>query len=450
MAGLIAQSSITVLIGMGLSGRSAARYLTKLGRAFVWLDTREIPPGLDDILREFPNVNYELGELNGETLLCASEIVVSPGVPLSTPAIASAIEAGISVLGDVELFCRDVKAPVIAITGSNAKSTVTTLVGEMAAAAGKHVLVGGNIGVPVLDLLCEAPAELYVLELSSFQLETVTQLNADVATILNISEDHMDRYDSLAQYHLAKQRICFGAKTIVINRHDPLTEPPLAQGVVQLSFGLNRPDRGGFGVIMKGGVEQLAFEFKALMPVSEIKMIGRHNVMNALAALALGYGAGLPMEPMLQTLKTFCGLPHRCELVAQSDDVSFYNDSKGTNVGATLAAIEGLKAAHGKIVLIAGGVGKGADFAPLKATIDTLRGLVLIGADGSKIAEQFDGELPTHYAQSMLDAVQKAQSLAVSGDAILLSPACASFDMFKGFEDRGEHFVAAVKEVLSD
>lgn len=449
MVNLIAQSNVTVLVGMGMTGQSAARYLTNAGRPFVWVDTREAPPALDSVRSQFPTANIELGELQEETLLAAAEIIVSPGVPLSNPAIENAVAEGIPVLGDIELFLREVKAPVIAITGSNAKSTVTTLLGEMAKTAGKQVLVGGNIGVPVLDLLQQPAAELYVLELSSFQLESVNKLNADVSTVLNVSEDHMDRYDSFAQYYMAKQRVYFGARKVVVNREDPLTAPPLAEGVEQFSFGLNAPDRHGFGVISKAGQECLAFEFKALMPIDDIKMPGRHNVANALAALALGHAVGLPMEPMLQTLTEFSGLPHRCQWVAESGGSNYYNDSKGTNVGATLAALKGLKKANSKIVLIAGGVGKGADFSPLKTAAEGLRAVVVIGQDGNKIAEQFETLVPTFSARNMAEAVELAAQQAQAGDDVLLSPACASFDMYKGFEDRGEHFVQVVKEVVA-
>lgn len=449
MVNLIAQSNVIVLVGMGMTGQSAARYLTNLERPFVWVDTRETPPALDSVRAQFPDANIELGDLKEDTLLAASEIIVSPGVPLSNPVIQKAISAGIPVLGDIELFLREVKAPVIAITGSNAKSTVTTLVGEMAKAAGKKVLIGGNIGVPVLDLLLQPAVELYVLELSSFQLESVNKLNAEVSTVLNVSEDHMDRYDSFAQYYMAKQRVYFGARKVVINREDPLTSPPLAEGVKQFSFGLNVPDRDGFGVIVKGGQEYLAFEFKALMPSSDIKMPGRHNIANALAALALGHAVGLPMEPMLQTLTHFPGLPHRCQWVAEKAGVNFYNDSKGTNVGATLAALNGLQKDSGKIVLIAGGVGKGADFSSLKDAEDGLRSVVVIGQDGAQIAEQFEGLLPTFSARTMREAVELASQQAEAGDDVLLSPACASFDMYKGFEDRGDHFVQVVKEVVA-
>ncbi|MGH1373832.1 MAG: UDP-N-acetylmuramoyl-L-alanine--D-glutamate ligase [Cellvibrionaceae bacterium] len=449
MTQLIAKNNVSVLIGTGLSGRSAARYLQANNQLFVWLDTREKPPALTEIEAEFPSVDLELGPLNIDTLLSASQIIVSPGVSLATPEIAQAKKAGIEVVGDVELFLRQAKAPVVAITGSNAKSTVTSLVGQMAEDAGINVAVGGNIGIPVLDLLQEKDAELYVLELSSFQLETVEQVNAEVATVLNVCEDHMDRYDSLFHYHLAKQRVYYGAKTVVTNREDPLTVPPIAEGVKQVSFGLNQPDRHGFGILQKGGEDWLAFEFKPLMACSKIRMPGRHNIANALSALALGYVVNIPMESMLKTLTTFSGLPHRCEWIAESDGVKYFNDSKGTNVGATLAAIHGLACGNKKIVLIAGGVGKGADFSPLCEAAEDLRCAVLIGEDAQKIAEVLKSKCDIKFAASMGEAVALSKSVALAGDTVLLSPACASFDMFDGFEARGKAFVGAVQELLA-
>jgi len=447
---LIANSNIVAVIGMGVTGRSVARYLLSVHQPFVWMDTRVSPPNIDSILTEFTGVHVELGPLKAETLSASSEIIVSPGLNLTDPAIEEAKRQGISIIGDIDLYLRVNTAKVIAITGSNAKSTVTKMVGEMVEADGKTVAVGGNIGTPVLDLLLEGQKDIAVLELSSFQLESISALNADVATVLNVSEDHMDRYESLPFYHRAKQRVYFGAKNIVVNRADALTRPPLSDHVKEYSFGLNAPDRNGFGLLKVAGEEFLAHEFKALMPVKELSLPGRHNIENALSALALGYAAGLSLEAMLSTLRTFKGLQHRCDKVAQFNQVSFYNDSKGTNVGATLAALTGLKDTSGKIVLIAGGVGKGADFTPLKKSFGELRALILMGEDAQLIAKVAQPEIETvYFAKSMLDAVKQSVDLAHQNDTVLLSPACASFDMFKNFEERGDAFVAAVKQVLT-
>jgi len=445
---MIATSKVKAVIGTGITGLSVARFLVRQQQAFVLLDTRAVPPNIEAVQAEFPHVRVECGELNADTLLACDEIIVSPGVAIATPAIAQAQAAGIPVVGDIELFARFAKAPIVAITGSNAKSTVTTLVGEMAAAAGIKVAVGGNLGTPALDLLDDA-VELYVMELSSFQLETVTKLNAKVATILNISADHLDRYADMRAYILAKLRVYFGAEHIVVNRNDVLTHPPLAAGVKPVYFG-GKADFGSFGLIDDDGSIYLAKNLTRLMPASELQIRGKHNVDNALAALALGDAAGIPMDAMIATLKTFRGLRHRCEFVAQKNGVEFYNDSKGTNIGATLAAIQGLARSPAQLIVIAGGEGKGQDFTELKPVLakNTCQ-LVLIGRDAPVIATAVGDVAPVSFASSLKDAIAKAYALANSGDAVLLSPACASFDMFKNYEDRGEKFCMAVKELIA-
>lgn len=448
MSQMIATSKIKAIIGTGITGLSVARFLAAQQQAFILLDTRSSPPNLEQVKREFPTVSIECGELNPNTLLACDEIIVSPGIAVATPAIEQARAAGIPVVGDIELFVRYAKAPIVAITGSNAKSTVTTLVGEMAKTAGIHVAVGGNLGTPALELLDDA-VELYVMELSSFQLETVTKLNAKVATILNISADHLDRYENMRAYILAKLRVYFGAETIVVNRNDLLTHPPLAAGVKPIYFG-GRADFGGFGLIQRDGVEWLAKNLTPLMAASELKIRGRHNVDNALAALALGDAAAIPMDAMLATLKTFSGLRHRCEFVAEKNAVEFYNDSKGTNIGATLAAISGLARDPHQLIVILGGEGKGQDFTELTPALRAINSrVVLIGRDAPVIEQAISSATPTVYADSMVDAVNKAFALANAGDAVLLSPACASFDMFKNYEDRGEKFCSAVRELCA-
>lgn len=451
MTQLIATNSITAIVGLGVTGLSVARFLEREGRTFVMLDSRENPPQLQAFLTEFPTAAIELGPLNIETLCAASDIVLSPGLALTDPAIQAALAAKVPVVGDIDLFAKNAKAPIIAITGSNAKSTVTTLVGLMAERAGINVGVGGNIGIPALDLLQGDGHDLYVLELSSFQLETTKRLAAKVATILNVSLDHMDRYDGLPQYHGAKQRIYFGAEQVVVNRADALTQPPLMDNVPRTSFGLNNADFKQFGVSKQDDGDYLSWQFQPLLAISELKIRGSHNVENALAALALGKAAGIPMDAMLETLRDFSGLAHRCQWLANINDVDYYNDSKGTNVGATLAAIDGLAAADSKLILIAGGVGKGADFKPLANSLAKhCRALVLIGADANKIAEITPANVTVEFADSLPDAIDAAARLAQSGDSILLSPACASFDMFSGFEQRGDVFAEKVKSLAGE
>lgn len=442
---LISTDKQRIIVGLGVTGLSVARYLAGRDLPFAVCDTRTNPPGLDKLKRFAPMADLYLGELDARLLSSADELIINPGIALSTPAIQVALQSGAKAIGDIELFAREADAPVIAITGSNAKSTVTTLVGLMAEKAGRRVAVGGNIGTPALDLL-DQKADLYVLELSSFQLETTDALNAEVATVLNISEDHMDRYADLAAYHLAKHRIFRGARQLVVNRDDTLTRPLVADSLPCWSFGLGQPDFKGFGLIEQDGEKQLAFEFKALMPISELKIRGAHNQSNALAALALGHAVGLPMAAMLDALREFSGLPHRCQWVGQHAGVDYYNDSKATNVGAALAAIEGFgRELQGRQVLIAGGDGKGADFSALVEPISQhCRAVVLLGRDADRLQQVLDGHVQLQRVANLEEAVLAAASLAQPGDAVLLSPACASLDMFSNFEERGRLFAAAV------
>jgi len=448
VAQLIATSKLKAVIGTGITGLSVARFLARQRQPFVLLDTRDAPPALDAVRAEFPQVLIETGALNKDTLLLADEIIVSPGLSIEDPAIQAAKAAGIPIVGDIELFLREAKAPVVAITGSNAKSTVTTLVGEMAKTAGLNVAVGGNLGTPALDLLND-DVELYVMELSSFQLETVTRVNAKVATILNVSADHLDRYPDMRAYHAAKLKVYFGAENIVYNRKDILTQPPLAQGARPITFG-GAAEFNHFGLLEQDGETWLAWQFEPLLRTGELKMAGGHNVDNALAALALGRAAGISQTAMLDTLKTFRGLPHRCEWVARKGEVDFYNDSKGTNVGATVAALQGLARKPASLVLIAGGDGKGAAFDDLlpavKGVVSTV---VLIGRDAALIEAAVKPAVAVEHASSMSDAVNKAFAAAKAGDAVLLSPACASLDMFKNYGDRGEQFCNAVEALPS-
>lgn len=434
-----------VVVGLGKTGLSCARYLRRGNVPFVAVDTRAEPPGIAEFRREFPDVRLECGELNADTLCNAGTLVMSPGVDLRTPAVRQAISRGVKITGDIDLFAQAIDAPLVAITGSNAKSTVVTLVGEMAKAAGLRTAVAGNIGTPVLDLLNGEPYEIYVLELSSFQLETTTNLNAAVATVLNMSPDHMDRYDSMQAYHRAKHRIFQGARHVVVNRDDALTRPLLPATVKVSSFGVGPEDSRDFAVIEHDGAPHLAHERQPLLAVSELKIFGRHNVANALAALALGRAAGLAWEPMLETLRTFPGLPHRCQWVATVNGVRWYNDSKGTNVGASVAAIVGL-GSTGRVVLLAGGVGKGQKFDELAPVMKRYGKLaILFGEDAEAIALVLRDVVPVLHAGSLQDAVALAHAQAGEGELVLLSPACASFDMFDNYEHRGRVFVDAVE-----
>lgn len=452
MTDLIASSELTAVIGMGATGMSVARYLKETNQRFIMLDTRQAPPNLERFKQEFAGIPCELGDLSPEILSQTSRIVLSPGISVREAAIQGAQAGGVPVVGDIQLFADHIKEPLIAITGSNGKSTVTTLVGEMLKAAGKQVAVGGNLGTPALDLLSsKEKVDCYVLELSSFQLETTAQLNAEVATVLNVSADHMDRYRGLPDYHAAKQRVYLGAKKIVINRDDPLTQPPLGSDVTVYSFGLGRPDLKQFGLIEEEDEVYLAFGLDKLIAASELKLVGRHNLANALAALAIGHAVGIAMASMLETLRSFTGLPHRCQWVGSKEGVEFFNDSKGTNIGATVAALQGLADWKGRIVLIAGGEGKGADFRELGESMQgTVKALVTIGKDGPQMQAAAEKcGVQSISAGSMKEAVKQAFGKAEKGDLVLLSPACASFDMFSSYSDRGNCFIAAVGEVMS-
>lgn len=450
MSQLIASSKNIIVVGLGVTGLSVARYLYQTDKPFIVVDNREQPPMLAQLRQECPGAKFLLGEFKEDDFIHADQLILSPGLSRQEPAIAKAIAAGVDVIGDIELFAAAAKAPVVAITGSNGKTTVTSLLAAMAEAANIRVKVGGNLGTPALDLL-DDEAELYILELSSFQLESTRSLGAEVATVLNVTADHMDRYASMAVYHQAKQRIYFGAKNVVANRDDFLTQPPVADEVKRVTFGMNEPDLKDYGLRQEGGVTYLAHGLKNLLPVTEVALPGKHNLANALAALALGDAVNIPQEAMLHSLKTFAGLPHRCQLVARKNDVVFVNDSKATNVGAAMAALQGLVAAGGNnIVLIAGGDGKGADFSPLRNVfLKSLRALVVIGRDGDKLAALVADVLPVHSAPDMTNAVAKASAVAKAGDTVLLSPACASFDMFDDYQDRGNQFIDAVEKLCA-
>lgn len=441
-----------VVVGMGKTGLSCARYLHSRGLDFSVVDSRDAPPLLAEFRAEFPALVLHTGGFDAELLSRADEIILSPGVPPKDPAISAAVERGASLLGDIELFYHEAQAPIVAITGTNAKSTVTTLVGRMAEAAGLRTACGGNLGTPALDLI--APGiELYVLELSSFQLETVVEFRADVAAMLNLAPDHMDRYATLQEYHRAKQRIFKGARSVVFNRDDAMTRPLVGPATRQFSFGLSEPDLGQFGLLRGAdGAEYLAFGAQRLMRVDELAVKGRHNVANSLAAMAVAHAAGIPLEVQCEVLRHYRGLPHRCQHVGAVADIDFFDDSKGTNVAAAVAALRGLGAGRqGKVVLIAGGLAKESDFSPLAEELSRSgRAAVLIGTAAEQLEDALAGVVPTLRAASMEEAVAMARDAALPGDAVLLSPACASFDMFRNYEERGQVFASAVRALQSE
>jgi len=424
-----------VILGLGKTGLSCVNYFLRKGITPIVLDTRQNPPGRNELPA---SVELLTGPWDESRLLCADLIVSSPGIALSTPALQKALQAGIEIIGDIELFVREAKAPVVAITGSNGKSTVTTLVGEMAQEAGIPVGVGGNIGTPALDLLL-SPASLYVLELSSFQLETTHSLRAAAATILNLSEDHMDRYDGMDDYLAAKRKIYEGAEKIVCNRDDKATLP--MSGSVWQSFGL---DADSYGRVSKDGALFLAVHGEPVMSAGELHIVGAHNQMNALAAMALSDAVGIPQAAQLAVLRRFTGLPHRCQFVREHEGIRWINDSKATNVGSTLAAVAGIaESVKGKLILIAGGQGKGQDFSPLQALLGHyIQHMICFGQDAAILAELGS---QTEIVADLPAAVTRAKQLASQGDWVLLAPACASLDMFKNFEARGEQFAKLVE-----
>jgi len=440
----------SVVVGIGKTGASCLRYLMKRGIPVSATDSRRAPPGLQELGPAAQGLDLRLGGFDLSLLEEASQLVISPGVSLQEPIAAAARERGIEILGDVELFARAVRAPVIGITGTNGKSTVTSLVARMAAAAGRRVLAGGNLGPPALDLLEQPMPDLYVLELSSFQLDTTTSLRPQAAVVLNVSADHMDRYASVTQYADAKARIFSAAATIVLNADDALVARMAdAHRHLQtriVTFSVERTDTD-FSLLRQGISSAdpqiwLARRGEKLMDLARLKIQGLHNAANALAALALGEAAGLPMDAMCEALESFPGLPHRSAWVADIGGVRYVDDSKGTNVGATLAAVSGMP---GPLVMILGGEGKGQDFMPLAAAFrGKVRHAVLIGKDAPALAAALSGVCSTETADSMQAAVGAAYACARAGDTVLLSPACASLDMFRDYGHRGDVFAAAV------
>lgn len=443
-------SGDTVVMGLGKTGMACINFLVKNNVSVRVMDNRPTPPGLTKFKEKFPQIPILTGSFDAALLAQAAEIIISPGLSRQEPALAQALAKNIPIISEIELFARYVNAPVVAITGSNGKSTVTTLLGEMAKQAGWRVQIGGNLGTPALELLCTPAPDLYILELSSFQLESTYSLNPQAAVVLNISEDHMDRYANLAEYIAAKQKIYQGDGTVIFNADDAhVVAMRPSEPRRSLSFSVHK--KSDFRVCKHQGERYFARANKnsitPLLATKDMLLQGAMMRANALAALALGDAVGLDMSAMLKALQTFRGLRHRCAWVAHKKGVDWFNDSKGTNVGATIAAIQSLEK-PGQIILIAGGEGKDADFTPLATVVaQHCRAVVLIGRDAPLIAEVLAEQVPIHFAPNMAEAVSQAATLAHPGDAILLSPACASFDMFNNYEHRGEVFEAAVKQL---
>ena len=431
-----------LIVGLGVTGLSVAKYLSRLGFNFAVVDSRDSPPALKEFTEQMPDVPIFTGRFNEEAFQVASHLVISPGVALTEPAIAQAVLNGSVILGDIDLFACSTTAPIVAITGSNGKSTVTTMLGEMAKAAGKLVGVGGNLGIAALDLL-ETPADLFILELSSFQLERTTALNAAAATVLNVSVDHLDRHRDMNEYAGAKQRIFDGNGAMVINADDARVNAMRRKGRRTYVFSIKQA--ADFTLAKIEGVECLVYGGRKLMALSELRLEGRHNAANALAALALGIAVGLNPDAMCDALMRFRGLPHRMQRVAKMHDVIWINDSKATNIGACAAALQGCER---KVVLLAGGDAKGADMSELRPVVrEKVKSVVLMGKDADLIERALMGCVPVYHAQNMRDAVRIAADLAEPGDAVLLSPSCSSLDQYKNYQERGEKFTKAVLEL---
>lgn len=462
--GLDRKTTRVLVVGLGKTGYSIARFLAARGIPFAVADTREQPPNLAELRETLPDAGVFLGGFRSEAFSAATHLIVSPGVALDVPEIAAAVRRGARALGDLDLFACVARAPIVAITGANGKSTVTTLLGLMAEADGKKVKVGGNLGTPMLDLL-DDEAELYVLELSSFQLERSGLLEPAAATVLNISPDHMDRYPDLQAYADAKARIFKGDGVRVLNRDDPMVAA-MADAGRCVWFGVEKQVVSGewsvvseesaftnhsplttnhYSVSLIDGEEWLIRQGEPLLKSCEVRIQGRHNIANALAAAALGDAVGLSPESMVATLKQFPGLDHRMQWVAEFDGVAWINDSKATNVGACMAALAGLDR---PAVLIAGGDGKGADFNLLRSVVaEKVRAAVLMGKDAPLLEEALRDVIPLVRVENMKQAVQAARDLAQPGDAVLLAPACASLDQYKDYQERGRMFAEAARSL---
>ncbi len=436
--GLVPKSTKVLIVGIGQTGLSAARFLMQMSIPFAMVDSRDNPPMNRELLTEMPDTPVCIGGFDDAAFAIATHVLVSPGVSLLEPVIQEALGKGVHLISDIDLFACSVTAPIVAITGSNGKSTVTTMLGKMAEADGKKVAVGGNLGVPALDLLVQE-AELYVLELSSFQLERTENLEVAAATVLNVTEDHFDRYSGVTEYTEAKQKIFNGRGVMVLNADDPIVIGMIESDREVLTFGLKYSSDFYWNIekncLAEGG--------DCLMFVKDLPLFGTHNIANALAAWGLGRAIGLSDIAMQKALKRFQGLEHRMQSVAEINGVTWVNDSKATNVGACVAALKGVDR---KVVLIAGGDAKGADMRGLAPIIkDKVKAVVLMGKDAKLIRQIVDKTVLVKSAASIQEAVEIASGLARTSDCVLLSPACASLDQFENYQERGRLFTEAVK-----
>jgi len=446
-AGLIATTEQRMVLGLGVTGCSVARWWRSQGLPFKAADTRSEFADLPEVRAALADTETYFGDLEHSIIDGVSELVVSPGIALNHPLVERARAQGTRIIGDIDLFMRQARAPVIGITGSNGKTTVTELVGHLLKHCGKRVAVGGNLGTPALDLLDDS-VEFYVLELSSFQLERSEDLGLAVATVLNVSADHLDRHGSMPLYHQAKHRIFRAAKAVVANRADPLTIPLLEAPVDVVLWRPDEPDLAELGTRWIDGAQHICRGFDALMPVESLKLQGQHNVANVLAALACGVAAGLSIDLLIEGAANFYGLPHRCEKIADVGGVLWINDSKGTNTGATLAALKGL-GGNANVILIAGGVGKGQDFSVLAPAVEQhCKRVLTLGEAARDIEVALGAASPCQRVASIDAAVERAADLSESGDVVLLSPACASFDQFSGYQARGDAFRQAVTRCI--
>ena len=433
-----------VIVGLGKTGLSCFRYLSNQGLNVAITDSREEPPELLELRSEFESAPVYLGQIDEQVLLASDQIILSPGVSLDNKSIKLSIENNIPVFGDIELFCQKAQAPIIAVSGSNGKSTVTTIVAEMTRLAGLKTYVGGNIGIPVLDLLSDSTPDLYVLELSSFQLETTYSLNAHASVVLNVSPDHMDRYSSLKDYANAKKRIYSGQGLMVLNKDEEYIHSIIDSKRDTIYFSLGAPEGENFGLINHNNEVWLSQGNEKIINKNQLKIKGEHNISNALAAMALAGSVSVPTNIMADVLKNFTGLEHRCQLVREIDNVSWYNDSKATNVGACIASIIGL-CELGNIILIAGGDSKGADLSGLNPIVKKyIKKVFLFGIDANKLADVMDSDVDKEFVNNMDEAVKGASKIADPDDIVLLAPACSSLDMYKNYQQRGDAFISAI------